>query len=165
MRREYQLHVNGSIHPVATDEDRSLLDVLREDLGLTGTKYGCGEGECGACTVLVGRRAVRSCVTAISSVGDKEIKTIEGLAHRGELHPVQRAFIDKQGLQCGYCVPGQILSAVALLDRKKNPSRQEIVEAMEGNICRCCNYANILASIEHAAKSQEHLAGGSNANR
>jgi aerobic-type carbon monoxide dehydrogenase small subunit (CoxS/CutS family) len=165
MPRQFTLQVNGKAHAVTSDEDRLLLDVLREDLALTGTKYGCGEGECGACTVLIDRSAVRSCVTAVGSVGDKEIKTIEGLAHNGELHPAQRAFIEKQGLQCGYCVPGQILSAVALLDRKKNPSRKEIIEAMEGNICRCCNYANILASIEHAAKSQEHLAGGSNANR
>jgi aerobic-type carbon monoxide dehydrogenase small subunit (CoxS/CutS family) len=155
MTREFTLHVNGQVHAVASDDDRPLLEVLREDLGLTGAKYGCGEGECGACTVLVGGRAVRSCVTEVGSVGDKEIQTIEGLAQNGRLHAVQRAFIEKQGLQCGYCVPGQILSAAALLSRNKRPTRKEIVEAMDGNICRCCNYANILAAIEFAAQSPE----------
>jgi nicotinate dehydrogenase subunit A len=155
MTREFSLHVNGQVHAIGSDEDRPLLDVLREDLGLTGAKYGCGEGQCGACTVLVGGRAVRSCVTAVGSVGEKEIQTIEGLAQDSQLHAVQRAFIEKQGLQCGYCVPGQILSAVALLGRNKSPSRKEIVEAMDGNICRCCNYANILAAIEYAAKSAD----------
>jgi aerobic-type carbon monoxide dehydrogenase small subunit (CoxS/CutS family) len=128
--------------------------VLREDLNLTGAKYGCGEGECGACTVLVDDRAVRSCITTVSEVGDGKIVTIEGLAAEGELHPVQRAFIEKQGLQCGFCVPGQILTAVALLAEKAKPSREEIVEAMDGNICRCCNYVNILASVEHATSNQ-----------
>jgi aerobic-type carbon monoxide dehydrogenase small subunit (CoxS/CutS family) len=151
MAKEFELHINGRGVSVTTDEDRPLLDVLREELGLTGAKYGCGEGECGACTVLVDGKAVRSCITTVSEVGDAKVVTIEGLAAEGELHAVQRAFIEKQGLQCGYCVPGQILSAVALLKEKKKPSRAEIVEAMDANICRCCNYVNILAAVEQAA--------------
>ena len=151
MPQTLKLHVNGHEHSVTSDEDRPLLDVLREDLGLTGAKYGCGEGECGACTVLVGGKAVHSCITPVSQVGDEKILTIEGLAEGDELHPVQQAFIDKQALQCGYCIPGQILAAVAFLNEKKNPSREEIIETMNGNICRCCNYANILAAVEVVA--------------
>jgi len=146
-----ELNVNGRVVSISSEEDRPLLDVLREDLNLTGAKYGCGEGECGACTVLLDGQAVRSCITTVGEVGDAKIVTIEGLAANGELHPVQRAFIDKQGLQCGYCIPGQILTAVALLAENKKPTREEIVEAMDGNICRCCNYVNILAAVEHAA--------------
>lgn len=151
MQRELQLNVNGRDLAVITEEDRPLLDVLREDLGLTGTKYGCGEGECGACTVLVGERAVRSCITPVTEVGGQKIRTIEGLAAGGDLHPVQRAFIEKQAMQCGYCVPGQILTAVALLRENQNPSRQQIIDAMSSSICRCCNYPNILAAVEQAA--------------
>jgi aerobic-type carbon monoxide dehydrogenase small subunit (CoxS/CutS family) len=146
-----ELSVNGRAVSISSPKDRPLLDILREDLNLTGAKYGCGEGECGSCTVLVDGQAVRSCITTIGEVGDSKIVTIEGLAENGELHPVQRAFIEKQGLQCGYCVPGQILTAVALLAENKKPTRDEIVEAMDGNICRCCNYVNILAAVEHAA--------------
>jgi aerobic-type carbon monoxide dehydrogenase small subunit (CoxS/CutS family) len=146
-----KLNVNGRIVSVTSEEERPLLDVLREDLNLTGAKYGCGEGECGACTVLLDGQAVRSCITTVGEVSDAKIVTIEGLASNDELHPVQRAFIEKQGSQCGFCVPGQILTAVALLAEKKEPSREEIVEAMDGNICRCCNYVNILAAVEHAA--------------
>ena len=148
MAQEFKFYVNGHEHSVTSEEDRPLLDVLREDFGLTGAKYGCGEGECGACTVLVGGKAVHSCITPVSQIGEEKIQTIEGLAEGDKLHPVQQAFIDKQALQCGYCVPGQILAAVAFLKEKKNPSREEIVEAMNGNICRCCNYANILAAVE-----------------
>ena len=154
MPDEFELNVNGRAVSVSSEEDRPLLDVLREDLGLTGAKYGCGEGECGACTVLVDGKAVHSCITSVGEVGNGEVLTIEGLAAEGELHPMQRAFIEKQGLQCGYCVPGQILSAVALLAEKKSPSREEIVAAMDGNICRCCNYVNILAAVEHASGDQ-----------
>ncbi len=157
MTEDFHLNINGRRHSVTTDEDRPLLEVLREDLGLTGAKYGCGEGDCGACTVLMDGKAVRSCITAVSSVGDAPVVTIEGLGVDGELHAVQRAFIEKQGLQCGYCVPGQIMSAVALLSENKKASRNEIIEAMDGNICRCCNYVSILAAVEHAA-------GGSNDN-
>jgi aerobic-type carbon monoxide dehydrogenase small subunit (CoxS/CutS family) len=150
MDRQHDLNVNGRDLTVNTDPERPLLDVLREDLGLTGTKYGCGEGECGACTVLIDGRAVRSCVTPIGQVAGR-VKTIEGLAHGDALHPVQQAFIDSQAMQCGYCIPGQILAAVDLLERKKDPSREEVVETMTRNICRCCNYERLLAAVEHAA--------------
>jgi aerobic-type carbon monoxide dehydrogenase small subunit (CoxS/CutS family) len=146
-----ELNVNGRVVSISSPKDRPLLDLLREDLNLTGAKYGCGEGECGACTVLLDGQAVRSCITTVGEVGGATIVTIEGLAENGKLHPVQRAFIEKQGLQCGYCVPGQILTAVALLAENKKPTRDEIVEAMDGNICRCCNYVNILAAVEHVA--------------
>jgi aerobic-type carbon monoxide dehydrogenase small subunit (CoxS/CutS family) len=143
--------VNGQGVSVATEEDLPLLEVLREELGLTGTKYGCGEGVCGACTVLLGDEAIRSCITSISEVTGKSLTTIEGLANGDDLHPVQQAFIDKDGAQCGYCVPGQILTAVALLRANPQATRDEIVEALAGNICRCCNYVNILAAVEQAA--------------
>jgi aerobic-type carbon monoxide dehydrogenase small subunit (CoxS/CutS family) len=152
MERDIQLDINGKHVTVTTDEERPLLDVLREDLGLTGTKYGCGEGECGVCTVLLGDTAVRSCITSIGEAEGATIETIEDLATDGKLHPVQKAFIEKQAMQCGYCVPGQILTAVALLRRKPNASRQEIIEEMNDNICRCCNYVNILNAVQHAAQ-------------
>jgi len=148
---KFQLHVNGRDHEVETDDDRRLLDVLREDLGLTGAKYGCGEGECGACTVLIDGAAVRSCITTMAETKGQKIVTIEGLAEGDGLHPVQQAFIDKQAMQCGYCVPGQILSATALLKDNAKPSREQIIEGMNGNICRCCNYENILAAVEQSA--------------
>jgi aerobic-type carbon monoxide dehydrogenase small subunit (CoxS/CutS family) len=150
---KFQLHVNGRETAVETDDDRTLLDVLREELGLTGAKYGCGEGECGACTVLIDGAAVRSCITSVSEANGQRIQTIEGLAEGDALHPVQQAFIDKQAMQCGYCVPGQILSAVALLAENKSPSREQIVAGMNGSICRCCNYENILAAVQQAATS------------
>jgi aerobic-type carbon monoxide dehydrogenase small subunit (CoxS/CutS family) len=151
MPTDFTLTVNGKAKHVTTDEDRPLLDVLREDLGLTGAKYGCGEGECGACTVLVDGVAVQSCITTIAEVGDGKITTIEGLADGDSLHPVQQAFLEKQAMQCGYCVPGQILAAVALLGDNPRPTRDEIAAAMNDNICRCCNYPNILAAVEQAA--------------
>jgi aerobic-type carbon monoxide dehydrogenase small subunit (CoxS/CutS family) len=152
MPRQLTIHVNGKDRPLTTDEERPLLDVLREDLQFTGTKFGCGEGECGACTVLVDGRAVRSCITAVGKVAGAKIQTIEGLAPDGKLHPVQQAFLDQQAMQCGYCVPGQIMSAVALLNAKPNPTREEILAAMNGNLCRCCNYPNILAAVQQAAE-------------
>jgi aerobic-type carbon monoxide dehydrogenase small subunit (CoxS/CutS family) len=151
MTREFSLNVNDRDYAVATDEERPLLDVLREELGLTGAKYGCGEGECGACTVLLDGVATRSCITTVGEAADGRIRTIEGLATGDPLHSVQQAFVDNQAMQCGYCVPGQILTAVALLDATPHPSREEIIAAMTGNLCRCCNYPNILAAIEAAA--------------
>ena len=151
MKRQLTFNLNGQQRSLTTDDERPLLDVLREDLGLTGTKYGCGEGECGACTVLIGGRPVRSCITSAGEAQGETIQTIEGLAADGELHPVQQAFIERQALQCGYCVPGQIMTAAALLRENPHASRAEIIEAMSIHICRCCNYPNILAAVEHAA--------------
>jgi aerobic-type carbon monoxide dehydrogenase small subunit (CoxS/CutS family) len=152
--REMTFQINGRQHSVVTDPDRPLLDILREDLQLTGTKYGCGEGECGACTVLIEGEAVRSCITAAIDADGQAITTIEGLAESDEqLHPVQQAFLAAQAMQCGYCVPGQILTAVALLNENPRPNRDQILSAMQGNLCRCCNYSKILEAVEQAAAS------------
>ena len=148
-----QLHVNGSVHPVRVDADSRLLWVLRDDLGLTGTKYGCGEGQCGACTVLVNGLPQRSCLTPVGAVADEQITTIEGLAKNGNLHPVQEAFLKADAMQCGYCTSGMILSAVALLKRNANPTEQDIVQAMQGNLCRCGTYLRIVRAVRAAAKS------------
>ena len=145
-----ELHINGSRRVVHADAERSLLSVLRDDLDLTGSKYGCGEGRCGACTVLLDGRAVRSCSTPVSTAADTEIQTIEGLAKDGKLHPLQEAFLKHDALQCGYCTCGMIMSAVALLNRDPDPSREDIVRFMNGNICRCGAYPNIVAAIRQA---------------
>jgi nicotinate dehydrogenase subunit A len=146
------LHINGKSVQIDADPERTLLSVLRDDLELTGAKYGCGEGECGACTVLLDGVPVRSCRRTVASVGDKKIETIEALAENEKLHPVQKAFIDADGMQCGYCTCGMIMSAVALLRKTPKPSREQIVRAMDGNICRCCAYPRIIKAIELAAK-------------
>ncbi|MCR9295122.1 MAG: (2Fe-2S)-binding protein [bacterium] len=150
MSRDISLLVNGEKRLTHTDEDRPLLDVLREDFQLTGCKFGCGEGECGACTVLLDGQPTRSCITSVSEAEGLEIETVEGLARDGALHPVQQAFIDRQAMQCGYCVPGHIMTAVALSRAKPNATRDEIVAAMSEHICRCCNYSRILAAVEQA---------------
>jgi len=147
-----QLQINGRTHSVSADAERTLLSVLRDDLDLTGAKYGCGEGQCGACTVLLDGLPVRSCRTRVGKVQGKAIQTIEGLAPNGRLHPVQEAFLDAGAMQCGYCTPGMILSAVALLKRKPHPHREEIVRAMDSNICRCGTYGRIVQAIEKAAQ-------------
>lgn len=147
-----RLTVNGERRSVETDPQRALLEVLREDLQLSGTKYGCGEGQCRACTVLLDGRAVTSCLTPVAEAEGKRIVTIEGLAANGELHPVQQAFLDAQAMQCGYCIPGMILTAAALLERNPRPSDQETEEALNGNLCRCCGYTNILAAVRLAAE-------------
>src|SRR5215212_3759721 len=147
-----QLTVNGKAATVTGDGNRSLLEVLREDLQLTGTKYGCGEGACGACSVLVDGKRTFSCSTAVKEVVGKKIQTIEGLSPDGQkLHPVQKAFCDEGAFQCGYCTAGMIMSTVALLGRKPSPSDEEIVDGMNGNICRCCSYVKILAAVKSAA--------------
>jgi nicotinate dehydrogenase subunit A len=153
MAKVSELLVNGSRRRVDSDSGEALLNVLREDLGLTGSKYGCGEGKCGACTVLIDGLPVRSCVKTVGSVGQREITTIEGVASRGQLHPLQQAFLDLNVVQCGYCTSGMIMAGVALLRSKPNPSEQEIVEAMDGNVCRCGTYPRIIAAIQHAAKT------------
>ena len=148
-----QLTVNGEQREVRTEPERPLLDVLREDLKLTGTKYGCGEGQCRACTVLLDGRPVTSCLTPVSKAGGKTIVTIEGLAANGALHPVQQAFLDKQAMQCGYCVPGMILTTVGLLEQNPHPNDEQIVEFLNGNLCRCCGYPSILSAVRAAASS------------
>lgn len=144
------LVVNGASHDLDVRPDDSLLEILRDVLGLTGAKYGCGEGQCGACTVLVGDRAVRACVTPAATVRGP-VTTIEGLEQDGRLHPVQQAFLDAEALQCGYCTPGMIVSAVALLRATPRPTRERIVAAMNGNVCRCGTYPRIVDAIERAA--------------
>jgi aerobic-type carbon monoxide dehydrogenase small subunit (CoxS/CutS family) len=153
MRVEFTL--NGAKRGLDVEGGRLLLEVLREDLGLTGTKYGCGEGDCRACTVLVDGKAVPSCQLTMAEVKDREVKTIEGLATAGELHPLQRAFVMAGAMQCGYCVPGMILTAAALLEKNPSPGDAEIVEAMDGNLCRCCGYVNILDAVRIAAGRKE----------
>ena len=143
--------VNGAEKSVPAEPPRFLLEVLREELGLTGTKYGCGEGECGACTVLVDGRPVRSCRTPVGDAEGKSIVTIEGLVAGGRLHPVQEAFIAEGAIQCGYCTPGMILAVVGLLARKPRPTEAEIVEGLDGNICRCCGYPRIVKAVRRAA--------------
>jgi aerobic-type carbon monoxide dehydrogenase small subunit (CoxS/CutS family) len=146
------LVVNGSRRRVDADPRDSLLLVLREQLDLTGSKYGCGEGQCGACTVLLDGKPVRACITPVTAASGKAITTIEGLDQDGRLHPVQEAFIEADAMQCGYCVPGMIVEAAAFLKRTPKPSSAEIVKAMEGHVCRCCCYPRIVEAIEAAAK-------------
>ena len=156
MPQRFDLSVNGKRLKTNTDAERPLLDVLREDFKLTGTKYGCGEGECGACTVLVDGVPTRSCITPVGDVGSQPITTIEGLAEGNQLHRVQQAFLDNEAMQCGYCVPGHIMTAVAFSREKPNASREEIVETASEHICRCCNYTSILAAVEQAVQSDRN---------
>jgi aerobic-type carbon monoxide dehydrogenase small subunit (CoxS/CutS family) len=151
MSRVPDLHVKGVACAVDADGDDTLLDVLRDDLGLTGCKYSCGEGACGACTVLVAGQAVRSCVTPSGSVAGLPIRTIEGLAQGEALHPLQQAFVECDALQCGYCTPGMIMAALALLERMPDPDEAAIIAAMQGNICRCGAYPRIMQAIRQAA--------------
>jgi aerobic-type carbon monoxide dehydrogenase small subunit (CoxS/CutS family) len=149
--------LNGDAVTLETEEDRKLLWVLRTDLEKRGTKYGCGEGFCGSCTVLVDGEPVRSCLTTLDFVQGKDVTTIEGLASGGELHPLQREFFERGAYQCGYCTPGMILNAYGLVQRNPNPTREEIIEGMENNLCRCSAYKRIVEAIESYAGS----AGGS----
>jgi aerobic-type carbon monoxide dehydrogenase small subunit (CoxS/CutS family) len=151
-----ELFVNGARILVHIDPQRSLLWVLRNDLDLTGAKYGCGEGQCGACTVLIDGVPHRSCITPVESVRGKHITTIEGVAEGDRLHPVQTAFIEADAMQCGYCTPGMILSSVALLRNNPAPSDSEIRAALDGNICRCGTYNRIVAAVRQAARNREH---------
>ena len=149
--RVSELNINGSVRRVDVDAGRNLLGVLRDDLDLTGSKYGCGEGRCGACTVLVDGEPVRSCLAKVGALEGKAIRTIEGLVSDGKLHPVQQAFLDAEALQCGYCTSGMIMSGVGLLERNPTPTEPEVVKAMDGNVCRCGTYTRILAAIQKAA--------------
>ena len=150
--------LNGKPTALTVDSDRMLLWVLRTELGLTGTKYGCGMGLCGACTVLVDDKAVRSCGLPVKLVEGKSVTTIEGLARAGKLHPLQKAFMEHDALQCGYCTPGMILSAYSLLRENPRPSYSQIVEGMEGSLCRCGAHKRIIEAVQAAAKE---MAGGS----
>ena len=152
MPKTTELRVNGTKRQIQVDPDRSLLSVLRDDLDLTGSKYGCGEGQCGACTVLINGSPRRSCITPVGTLGKKTIVTIEGLANGDHLHPLQQAFLDEEAMQCAYCTSGMIMSAVALLNTNRNPSPAEISHFMEGNICRCGTHPRIVAAIRKAAE-------------
>jgi aerobic-type carbon monoxide dehydrogenase small subunit (CoxS/CutS family) len=151
MPSSINLLINGQTVRVDAQPNETLLAVLREQLDLTGSKYGCGEGQCGACTVLIDGKAHRSCITPVSSVANKSVTTIEGLARGQHLHPVQQAFLDEDAMQCAYCTSGMIMSAVALLNNKRNPSDEEILQFMQGNICRCGTYPRIVSAIRKAA--------------
>ena len=158
MKRNLKFKLNGRPVALDTDDQRALLWVLRGDLELTGTKYGCGEGVCGACTVAVDGVAMRSCQTPIASVEGKSVVTIEGLERDGKLHPLQQAFIDHGAFQCGYCTSGMLMSAQALLERNPSPSRSEIREALAGNLCRYTGYLAIIDAVELAAERMRSAA-------
>jgi isoquinoline 1-oxidoreductase subunit alpha len=155
-----ELRINGTRRRIDADSERSLLSVLRDDLDLTGAKYGCGEGQCGACTVLIDGQPARSCITKVASATGKQITTIEGLEQGGRLHPLQQAFIEAGAMQCGYCIPGMIMSGAGLLKKNAHPTEQEIIRAMEGNICRCGTYHRIVAAIRKAANGESAQKGG-----
>jgi len=152
MAETTRLQINLYSHDVTADPKRSLLSVLRDDLLLTGCKYGCGEGECGACTVLIDGKATRSCITPLSDAAGKRITTVEGLETGGKLHPLQQAFMDCDAMQCGYCTTGMIMSGVAVLKDHPQPTREQIVEGMNGNICRCGTYSRIIAAMQRAGE-------------
>ncbi|HEV2948107.1 MAG TPA: (2Fe-2S)-binding protein [Gemmataceae bacterium] len=155
MNRVTDFHVNGAQHSIRAEAERSLLSVLRDDLDLTGSKYGCGEGRCGACAVLIDGKAVRSCVTALGECQGKQITTIEGLEKDGQLHPLQQAFLDTGAMQCAYCTSGMIMSGVALLAKNTQPTSADIVRSMEGNICRCGTYSRIISAVQKAAATMK----------
>jgi carbon-monoxide dehydrogenase small subunit len=147
-----RFEVNDTEYDLDIKPYASLLDVLREDLGLTGTKEGCGEGECGACTIIMDGKAINACITLAAEANGKKILTIEGLAGAGKLHPIQEAFVEIGGLQCGFCTPGMILSTKVLLDRNPDPTDEEIRKGLEGNFCRCTGYTKIIESVKAAAR-------------
>jgi aerobic-type carbon monoxide dehydrogenase small subunit (CoxS/CutS family) len=151
MARIAQIHVNGKRHAIDADAEAALLSVLRDQLGLTGTKFGCGEGQCRACTVLLDGKPIHSCLIPVGEASTHQITTVEGLASNGCLHPVQQAFLDAEAFQCGYCSSGMIMMAVALLRDHPNPDEKTIRELMQGNICRCGTYPRIIEAIQRAA--------------
>ena len=151
----FTIRINGEERSTESPADRPLLEVVREDFGLAGTKYGCGEGQCRACTVLINDLPTVSCLTPVSSADGKSVTTIEGLSPGDGLTSVQQAFIDMDAAQCGYCIPGMIVEAAALLKRNPRPGRSEILDAMNPHLCRCCGYRNILSSVALAARASE----------
>ena len=151
MAKITRLQINGTTHTIDAEPDYSLLSVLRDQLDLTGSKFGCGEGQCGACTVLVDGEPRRSCITTVGMVARKQITTIEGLERDGQLHPLQEAFLEEDAMQCAYCTSGMIMSGVGLLLSNPSPSDEEILQSMQGNICRCGEHPRILAAIRRAA--------------
>jgi aerobic-type carbon monoxide dehydrogenase small subunit (CoxS/CutS family) len=153
MARITKLNVNGSAYDIDADAQANLLSVLREQLDLTGSKYGCGEGRCGACTVLINGNPRKSCITPVGAVGQKQVTTIEGLAKGDRLHPLQQAFLDEGAMQCAFCTSGMIMTAVSLVNTNPNPTDSEIYQFMEGNICRCGTHPRIVAAIRNAAKA------------
>jgi aerobic-type carbon monoxide dehydrogenase small subunit (CoxS/CutS family) len=155
MPKAIEIEVNGKRYPVQYDPETPLLDVLRDELGLTGSKYGCGEGQCGACTVLIGGAPRRSCQIPVSAAVGKPVTTIEGLEKEGRLHPVQQAFLDAGAFQCAYCTPGMIMSSVGLLQSNANPSSAEIAQFLQGNICRCGTHPRIVDAVHQAAKAMQ----------
>lgn len=150
--KEIRVKVNGEDRELKVRPSATLLEMIREDLGLTGTKEGCGEGECGACTVILDGKATNACIVLAVEADGREITTIEGLAVDGQLHPIQEAFVETGGLQCGFCTPGMILSTKVLLDANANPTDEEIRKGLEGNFCRCTGYTKIVASVKVAAE-------------
>jgi aerobic-type carbon monoxide dehydrogenase small subunit (CoxS/CutS family) len=155
MKKTIRFKLNGKPKSLEIDRDRMLLWVLRTDLELTGTKFGCGEGFCGACTVLVNNEAVRSCQLPVADIDGKEVVTIEGLAVDGKLHPLQAAFVEHDALQCGFCTPGMILTAYSLLLKNPHPTRKDIIEGMDDNLCRCGAHARIVQAIQAAAQNMK----------
>jgi len=152
---ELNVTINGKRHKLDVDADKRLIDILRENLNLTGCKEGCGEGECGACTVIINDKPVNSCLTLAATIEGAVIETIEGLAQNGSLSMLQRAFVEETAIQCGYCTPGMIMSSEALLRKNPNPSEADIKNALAGNICRCSGYTQIIRAIKRAAKERE----------
>jgi aerobic-type carbon monoxide dehydrogenase small subunit (CoxS/CutS family) len=155
-----ELQINGTKRRIEAEAERSLLSVLRDELDLTGAKYGCGEGQCGACTVLIDGQAARSCLTKVDALAGKQITTIEGLEQNGRLHPLQESFIEADAMQCGYCIPGMIMSGVGLLKKNPHPTEPEIIRAMTGNVCRCGTYSRIVAAVQMASSNKQAQKGG-----
>jgi carbon-monoxide dehydrogenase small subunit len=150
VKRELHITVNGDEHHLLVDTRRTLLEVIRGEIGLTGTKNGCGAGECGACTVLLAGQPVNSCLVLAHEADGQEVVTIEGLADGTRLHPIQEAFVEEGAIQCGYCTPGMVMTTKALLDRDPDPDREEIIKALRGNLCRCTGYVKIIDAVETA---------------
>ncbi|MFH0843479.1 MAG: (2Fe-2S)-binding protein [Bacteroidota bacterium] len=155
MEEKIRFKLNGKKTELTTDTSQTLLWVLRNQLGLTGTKYGCGIGFCGACTVLINDEPVRSCMVPLSEVAGKSIVTIEGLAEKGKLHPLQKAFIEHDALQCGFCTPGMLMTAAGLLEKNPNPSKEDIISGLEDNLCRCGAHNRIIDAVQTAAKEMK----------